>query len=204
MRLLWAPVARCLGVAALLLACNPLFAATPFIDSLPAAAGALAPVATSFDGSGGSPTSVAAAALPQATRVLVRKAERRLFLMRGSEVLRSYRVALGLNPVGPKEREGDFRTPEGRYQLVKRNPRSDYFLSMQVSYPGPQDVARARRNGWAAGGSIMLHGLPNDPRKGLEYYSTKDWTDGCIALSNSDMLEVWMLVSDNTPIDIQP
>jgi murein L,D-transpeptidase YafK len=75
---------------------------------------------------------------------------------------------------------------------------------MKVSYPNADDVARARRNGWAAGGSIMIHGLPNDPRKGLDYYATRDWTDGCIAVSNADMLEVWMLVPDGTPIEIQP
>lgn len=172
-------------------------AATPFVDSLPRA-----------PDSAGAPLRSAPApagdALPTANRVLVRKSERRMYLLRGDEVLRSYRVALGLNPIGHKEREGDFRTPEGRYQLVRRNPRSDYFMSMKVSYPSPDDVAHARRNGWAAGGSIMIHGLPNDPRKGVDYYSTRDWTDGCIAVSNADMLEIWMLVSDNTPIEIQP
>ncbi len=142
--------------------------------------------------------------LPVATRVLVRKSERRLYLLRGDEILRSYRVALGLNPLGHKEREGDFRTPEGRYHLVRRNPRSDFFLSMKVSYPNDADLRNARRNGWRPGGSIMIHGLPNDPRRSAEYYSSQDWTDGCVAVSNSDMVEIWMLVSDNTPIDIEP
>ena len=142
--------------------------------------------------------------LPVATRVLVRKSERRMYLMRGDEVLRTYRVALGLNPVGHKEREGDFRTPEGRYKLVRRNPRSEFFLSMKVSYPNDVDVRNARRNGWAPGGSIMIHGLPNDPRRNADYYATQDWTDGCIAVSNADMVEIWMLVSDNTTIDIEP
>ena len=171
-------------------------AATPFVDSLgtsPGLSGAPLP-----------PGGTAGGSLPTANRVLVRKSERRMYLLRGDEVLRSYRVALGLNPVGHKEREGDFRTPEGNYRLVKRNPRSDFFMSMKVSYPNDADVARARRNGWAAGGSIMIHGLPNEPRKGLDYYSTRDWTDGCIAISNADMLEVWMLVPDNTRIDIEP
>ncbi|MCU0761315.1 MAG: L,D-transpeptidase family protein [Steroidobacteraceae bacterium] len=172
-------------------------AATPFVDSLPRTPGpAGSPLPPARPSAGDT--------LPTANRVLVRKSERRMYLMRGDEVLRSYRVALGLNPVGHKEREGDFRTPEGRYQLVKRNPRSDFFMSMKVSYPNPDDVARARRNGWAPGGSIMIHGLPNDPRKGLDYYATRDWTDGCIAVSNADMLEIWMLVSDGTTIDIQP
>ena len=171
-------------------------AATPFVDSLPSPGPAGSPLS--------SPDVRAGDSLPHATKVLVRKSERRMYLLRGSEVLRTYRVALGLNPVGHKEREGDFRTPEGSYQLVMRNPRSDFFMSMKVSYPNAGDMARARRNGWPAGGSIMIHGLPNDPRKGLDYYATRDWTDGCIAVSNADMLEIWMLVSDNTPIVIQP
>ena len=143
------------------------------------------------------------AALPTASRVVVYKSERRLVLLRGTDVLRSYRVSLGLVPEGPKVRVGDFRTPEGRYLLTRRNPRSDFFLSIQVSYPGPHDVKRARSGGWDPGGSIMIHGLPNQLRREPDYYA-RDWTDGCIALSNSDMLEIWLLTNDNTPIDILP
>ncbi len=142
--------------------------------------------------------------LPLADRIVVRKSERRLYLMKGDSVLRSYRIALGLNPVGHKEREGDFRTPEGRYRLTRRNPRSDYFLSIQVSYPNEEDLARARRNGWKAGGAIMIHGLPNRMRHPPEYYETRDWTDGCIAVSNADMVEIWLLTPDNAPIEILP
>ena len=142
--------------------------------------------------------------LPIADRVLVRKAERRLYLMRGNDVLRAYRVALGLNPGGPKERAGDFRTPEGSYRLTRRNTRSDFFLSIQVSYPNDLDMRNARRNGWQPGGSIMIHGLPNDPRHAPDYYATQDWTDGCIAVTNADMVEIWMMTSDNVRIDIQP
>jgi murein L,D-transpeptidase YafK len=168
---------------------------------LPAAppVGASTPLSTA-----GSLPRTSSDSLPVASRVVVYKSERKLVLLRGREILRSYRVALGLNPVGHKERAGDFRTPEGRYHLVKRNPRSDFFLSMQVSYPSPVDSKRARRNGWDPGGSIMIHGLPNEPRKNADYYATQDWTDGCIAVSNSDMVEIWMLVSDNVPIDILP
>jgi murein L,D-transpeptidase YafK len=141
---------------------------------------------------------------PTVTKVLVNKSERRMYLLSGAEVVRSYSVSLGLNPEGPKQREGDFRTPEGSYHLTRRNPRSDFFLSMQISYPNDRDQQLARRNRWKTGGSIMIHGTPNEPRKGPEYYSTQDWTDGCIAVSNSDMIEIWMLVSDRTPIQIQP
>lgn len=139
-----------------------------------------------------------------ADHVLVRKAERRLYLMSGSEVLRSYRVALGLNPLGHKEREGDFRTPEGRYLLGRRNPRSDFFLSIQIDYPNRQDLVRAKRNGWEPGGSIMIHGLPNRLRREPDYYLTKDWTDGCIAVSNGDMVEIWLLTPEHVPIEIRP
>lgn len=142
--------------------------------------------------------------LPMADRVVVRKGERRLYLMRGDKILRSYKIRLGLNPVGHKERSGDFRTPEGTYRLTRRNPNSEYFLSIQVSYPNEEDLRRARANGWDAGGAIMIHGLPNQPRHPPEYYEKRDWTDGCIAVSNSDMVEIWLLTPDNVPIEIYP
>lgn len=144
------------------------------------------------------------ATIPVADLIVVRKSERRLYLMRHGEVLRSYRVALGLQPEGPKERAGDFRTPEGRYLLTRRNPRSDFFLSIQVSYPNDQDIRRARHQHVDPGGSIMLHGLPNSLRHSPEYYAQSDRTDGCIAMSDSDMVELWMMTQDNTPIDIRP
>jgi murein L,D-transpeptidase YafK len=142
--------------------------------------------------------------LPVVDHLVVRKADRKMFLMHGDTVVRTYKVALGLNPVGTKERAGDFRTPEGSYRLVRRNPRSDFFLSMQVSYPNDADLKHARRNHWDTGGSIMIHGLPNQLKHDPAYYESVDWTDGCIALSNSDMLEIWLLTPDNAPIDILP
>jgi murein L,D-transpeptidase YafK len=144
------------------------------------------------------------AGLPLADQVLVRKSERRLYLMNKGAVLRSYTVRLGLAPQGQKEQEGDFRTPEGRYRLVRRNFRSDYFLSMQVSYPNDQDLARAKRSGVKPGGAIMIHGVPNVPKKPGEYYERVDWTDGCIAVANSDMVEIWLMTPLDTPIEIQP
>jgi len=144
------------------------------------------------------------AEVPIADEVLVRKSERRLYLLRHGEVLRSYRVALGLMPEGPKERSGDFRTPEGRYQLTRRNSRSDYFLSIQVSYPNAEDLRRAQRDHVNPGGSIMIHGLPNYQRHPPDYYAASDWTDGCIGMSNADMVELWLMVQDNTPIEIRP
>jgi murein L,D-transpeptidase YafK len=139
-----------------------------------------------------------------ADRVVVHKSEHKLYLYSGEHLMGVYRVALGLSPVGQKERERDFRTPEGHYFLARRNTRSDYFLAIQVSYPNKQDEVRAHKNGWAPGGSIMIHGFPNSPHHPSAYYESNDWTDGCIALSNSDMVEVWMRTQDNIPIDIYP
>jgi murein L,D-transpeptidase YafK len=142
--------------------------------------------------------------MPTADRVVVYKGERKMLLMHGDSILRTYKVALGLNPLGHKERAGDFRTPEGNYRLTRRNPRSDFFLSIQVSYPNDADMKHARRNGWESGGSIMIHGLPNQLKHTPAYYTSSDWTDGCIAVSNSDMLEIWLLTADNAPIEILP
>jgi murein L,D-transpeptidase YafK len=142
--------------------------------------------------------------IPAADHVVVRKSERKLYLYSGSRLLATYRVELGLSPIGQKEREHDFRTPEGHYYLARRNTRSDFFLSIQVSYPNKEDEMRARKNRWPPGGLIMIHGMPNNMKHSAEYYAANDWTDGCIALSNSDMVEFWMLTQDNIPIDIYP
>jgi murein L,D-transpeptidase YafK len=144
------------------------------------------------------------AGLPLADTVVVRKGARKLELLRNGQVLRSYRVALGLRPEGHKQFEGDYRTPEGKYLLTRRNPNSDYFLSIQVSYPNDDDMARARKQGLRPGGAIMIHGQPNTPRKPRDYYSNVDWTEGCIAVSNSDMVEIWLMTGPDTPIEIQP
>ena len=142
--------------------------------------------------------------LPLVDRVVVHKADRRLVLMHGGNIVRSYHVQLGLNPIGQKERSGDFRTPEGTYRLERRNARSDYFLSIKVSYPNAEDMKRARAHHWDTGGSIMIHGLPNYLKHEPDYYQNHDWTDGCIAVSNADMTEIWMLIPDDVPIDILP
>jgi murein L,D-transpeptidase YafK len=191
-----------LAISGLALGEGPDSAGTASVASVVAApagvsagAGAAMPQATA---------AVMSATMPIADQVLVRKSERRLYLLRHGEVLRSYRVALGLMPQGPKERAGDFRTPEGRYQLTRRNSRSDYFLSIQVSYPNADDLRRAHRDHVNPGGSIMVHGLPNFQRHPPDYYAAADWTDGCIAMSNADMVELWLMVQDNTPIDILP
>jgi len=137
-------------------------------------------------------------------RILVVKSERKLYLMHGKDVLRSMDVALGLVPQGHKEREGDFRTPEGRYYIEAKNSASDYFLSLKISYPNASDRAHARELGVDPGGQIMIHGLPNEPRYRESRYSGWDWTDGCIAVSNSDMVDLWLLTAVSMPIEIRP
>ena len=169
------------------------------ISSLFAALIALSAHADSASGAGAQ-----GAALRPAERIVVRKAERRMDLYREGRVIASYRVSLGLNPDGHKQREGDFRTPEGSYRLTRRNADSDFFLAVQVSYPEESDLRLARRNGWAPGGLIMVHGLPNAPKYPRDRYLNTDWTDGCIALSNEDMLEFWLLTEPGTPIEIRP
>ncbi|MFZ9086400.1 MAG: L,D-transpeptidase family protein [Steroidobacteraceae bacterium] len=139
-----------------------------------------------------------------ADRLVLRKAERRLTLYREGQPLRNYRVSLGLLPTGHKEQEGDFRTPEGRYMLTRRNPESEFFLSIQISYPDAAYMAAAARSGVSPGGRIMIHGLPNVMRHSRDRYLATDWTDGCIALSNEDMLEVWLLTRPGLPIEITP
>lgn len=139
-----------------------------------------------------------------ADKVVVAKGERRLYLLRDNRIIAEYPVKLGLNPYGPKQREGDFRTPEGSYRLMRRNPRSDFFLSIQVSYPSEDDLRRARSNGDRPGGLIMIHGEPNVPRKPADYYARNDWTDGCIAVSNADMVDIWLRTQAGIPIEIRP
>ncbi len=142
--------------------------------------------------------------LPHVQYVLVKKSARRLYLMNGDQVVRAFRIHLGLMPNGPKERSGDYRTPVGSYRLVRRDPRSDFFLSIQISYPNRADRARARAHHWQAGGEIMIHGLPNRLNSPLSYYLDSDWTDGCIAVSDADMMQIWMMTRDGMRIDIQP
>jgi murein L,D-transpeptidase YafK len=139
-----------------------------------------------------------------ADRVVVHKGERRLFLARAGKVFRVYRIALGRAPEGPKRREGDGRTPEGRYLIDGRNPRSRYHLALRISYPSPVDIARAASEGVDPGGDIMIHGLgPVSPRAAAEH-PLRDWTEGCVAVTNREIEEIWAAVPDGTPIDILP
>lgn len=188
-------------------AARPIMAALPVSASSsmssPSAASTIAAGETNA-GSGPEVAGYERAALPQADRVLVNKGDRKLYLLRNGDILRAYRISLGLRPEGHKQFEGDFRTPEGVYRLTRRNPNSEYFLSIQVDYPNAQDRARAQRQGLRPGGAIMIHGEPNAPRKPRDYYANVDWTEGCIAVSNSDMVEIWLMTPPGTPIEIRP
>ena len=147
-----------------------------------------------------------AIARPAATvdHVIVYKHERKLVLLAAGKEIKSYRVALGSEPVGPKTRRGDHRTPEGSYLLDSRNPSSHFYKAFHISYPNSKDIANARKLGVSPGGDIMLHGLP----KGYAWVGTAhvmhDWTDGCIAVTNEEMDELWKLVPVGTPIEIKP
>ncbi|MBW0148214.1 L,D-transpeptidase family protein [Marinobacter arenosus] len=141
---------------------------------------------------------------PSIDKVLVRKGERRLYLMDDGQVVKSYRISLGDNPTGHKLYEGDERTPEGDYTLDWRNAGSDFYKSIHISYPSERDRELANAWGLNPGGSIMIHGLPNEAADMAFAYQGLDWTDGCIAVTNEEMDEIWQLVADGTPIRIVP
>jgi murein L,D-transpeptidase YafK len=144
------------------------------------------------------------AAVGKVNKVMLLKSERRLLLLRGETVLKSYRVALGRNPRGGKTRRGDGRTPEGHYQLDWRNPKSRFYRSIHVSYPNAADREHARARGVLPGGDIMIHGLPNGLEAIGTAHSNWNWTEGCIAVTNAEMDEIWAVVDDGTAIEIRP
>ncbi len=144
------------------------------------------------------PLRLAHAEIGTVDRVLVDKSDRRLYLLRGGEILAWAPVGLGRDPDGAKTQLGDNRTPEGDYLLDWRNPRSNFYRAIHISYPNDEDLARAFATGANPGGGIFLHGTPDPVLLG------RDWTTGCIAISNEDMDLIWVLVPDGTPITIRP
>lgn len=147
---------------------------------------------------------VSASGAEKADSVLVVKSERRLYLMKGGKVLKAFTVTLGAEPKGHKQQQGDERTPEGHYVLDYKNAQSKYYKSIHVSYPNAQDRENARKLGVSPGGDIMIHGLPNGWGWAGPVLQLFPWTDGCIALSNKEMDEVWEAVDMGTPIEIRP
>lgn len=141
---------------------------------------------------------------PRADTILVVKHERKLYLLHDNTPLRSYRIALGLSPTGAKEHEWDFRTPEGTYVIDFRREHSHYFKALHISYPSAADLKRSSALHRPAGGDIFIHGEPNRPTKPGSYYKTRDWTNGCIALADEDLQELWDLTVGQTRVEIVP
>lgn len=139
-----------------------------------------------------------------ADSVVVEKKARRLTLYHMGRPIRSYLVALGGNPVGDKMAAGDRRTPEGMFSIEGRNPNSDYHLSLRISYPDAAHRKRAEALGVDPGGNIMIHGLPNGRGSVGAYHRTADWTNGCVALTDEEIEEIWTAVPIGTPVHIKP
>jgi murein L,D-transpeptidase YafK len=146
----------------------------------------------------------AARPVEKADRILVLKAKRRLLLLRDGVVLKSYPIALGRHPRGRKRFEGDGRTPEGLYVIDGRLVQTPYHLSLHISYPSERDRERASAAGRAPGGAIMIHGMPERFGRTDPVRFFRDWTDGCIAVGNIAIEEIWNAVDDGTPIEIRP
>jgi len=139
-------------------------------------------------------------------QILVEKSLRRLTVYTGKEIIAVYPIGLGFEPVGHKYQEGDGRTPEGKYRINHKNPHSSYYLSLKISYPDRQDEQNARLNGVHPGGDIMIHGYPNFVPSFIGDFVLKgrDWTKGCIAVSNAEMENLWRWIKIGTPVEIRP
>lgn len=142
--------------------------------------------------------------MPRITRVQLDKSDRALKLLDGERVVRTYPVALGFSPSWHKQQEGDGRTPEGNYVLDWRNAKSGYYRSIHVSYPNEADRSAAQARRVDPGGNIMIHGQPNGFGALSPFLQMRDWTHGCIAVTNEHMAEIWEMVENGTPIEINP
>jgi murein L,D-transpeptidase YafK len=140
----------------------------------------------------------------QADLLVVEKRRRQLIAYSQGRVLRTYRVSLGTVPVGPKIRQGDGRTPEGRYVIDRHNPRSGFHRALRVAYPSAAESGRARAGGYDPGGDIMVHGLKNGLGWVGRAHRFVDWTVGCVAVTNPEIEELYRIVPDGTPIEIKP
>ena len=142
--------------------------------------------------------------LPTADALVVHKSSRQLDLLRNGEVIKSFSVSLGDNPLGHKTQEGDSRTPEGRYTIDWRNEDSQFYRSLHISYPNQADIADAQRSGVSPGGDIMIHGVPSGLGLLGALFRRFDWTDGCIAVTSVEMAEIWSAVPNGVPMEIKP
>jgi murein L,D-transpeptidase YafK len=137
-------------------------------------------------------------------RIIVHKHTRTLDLMHAGQVIKTYKIALGSEPVGPKATQGDHRTPEGTYVIDSRNANSKFHRSLHISYPNAADRERARKLGVSPGGDIFIHGLPNGYGFVGAAHRARDWTDGCIAVTDQEIEEIWRAVDNSTPVEILP
>ncbi len=140
----------------------------------------------------------------KADLVVVRKSARRIELYQSGEILKSYPISLGRHPVGKKQQQGDGRTPEGEYELDYRNPNSSFHKALHISYPQSDDIGAARIRGVDPGGLVMVHGMRNGLGWLGRLHRIIDWTDGCVAVTNREMDEIWRAVPDGTKIILQP
>ncbi len=146
----------------------------------------------------------AAVAPVLADRIVIHKMDRRMELIRDGRPIRTYRIDLGWQTLGHKQHEGDGRTPEGVYRIEGRNAQSGFHRALKISYPNAEDRARAQARGESPGGLIMIHGQPNNPRSYARAQKKRDWTEGCIAVSNEEVEEIWAMVADGTEIELRP
>ena len=137
-------------------------------------------------------------------RIRIEKSTRRLMLISQGEVLKSYKIALGGNPIGPKERQGDNKTPEGTYVIDARNRESRFHLSLHISYPNERDKKRAKELGVSPGGDIMIHGIKNGFSWVGDAHTGVDWTKGCIAVTDQEIVEIDKLAPNGTIVEIRP
>jgi murein L,D-transpeptidase YafK len=140
----------------------------------------------------------------RADKVLIEKKAKRMSLISDGQVIKTYRIALGKCPEGPKLMQGDHKTPEGTYQIDSHYPLSEYHLALHISYPGPADRERAMETGVPAGGDIMIHGIKDGYGYLGDVQWMVNWTDGCIAVSNEEIEEIWRAVPDGTEVEIRP
>jgi murein L,D-transpeptidase YafK len=137
-------------------------------------------------------------------RIVVEKSARKMSVFDNGRKLKTYRIALGRNPVGAKREEGDQKTPEGIYKIDGRNPQSSFHLALHVSYPSDEDKARAAERGVSAGFDIMIHGIQNDLGRIGALHRLHDWTAGCIAVTDEEIEELWRVTPDGTTVEIRP
>jgi murein L,D-transpeptidase YafK len=140
----------------------------------------------------------------QADYILVEKVARRLTLFVNNRKIKTYKIALGRNPIGPKLEKGDMRTPEGLYYIDARNPESKYHMSLHLSYPNEVDLEIAALASVSPGGNIMIHGAGEEYAWMGKFHVVHDWTEGCIAVTNDEIEEIWNIVPDGTIIEIRP